>query len=308
MYIPFADGHCDFLYGMVNWGYDMNRPAKRQAVGLEALKAGNVKLQTFAAWIDVTLKRSALSQVIAMADAYERLLEENRVFVRLSPDFDTEDEHIATVLTIEGGEAAEEYLENLRCFRRMGFVAMTLTWNTPNKLAYPAVLKGKKGLTALGREMIREMARLGMAVDVSHLGDYGIDGVLEEDVKVFASHSNARAVFNTPRSICDEHIREIARRGGTVGVNFYNKQLCKGAATVPIIADHIMHIVDVGGVSCAAIGSDFDGMTAYPEGLGTPAGLPLIAKELCLRGLDDETVRRVCCDNLLGFMKGVCAQ
>lgn len=307
MSVPFSDGHCDFLYGMVNSGYDLNGKALRQAVSLRALKKGNVKLQLFAAWIDMAMKKPAISQFLAMADAYERMLSSNPALVKLSPDFDVEGEKIAAVLTIEGGEAIEGLAENLRCFSRMGVAAMTLTWNTPNELAHPALKKNRKGLTPLGKEIVREMGRIGMAVDVSHLNDAGIDDVLAENVRVFASHSNSRTVFSSPRSLCDEHIREIARRGGTVGVNFYHKQLTSlREATVDNIVDHIEHIAEVGGLRCAAIGSDFDGMGVYPRGLETPAGLPLIAEELQRRGFDQSAIRAICCENLFKLMLDLC--
>lgn len=303
----FADGHCDFLYGMANEGYDINSPVGRQSVSLERLKAGGVKLQFFAAWIDVRHRRGFLSQFMSMADAYERMLEATPELVPLTPDFDPHGDKIAAVLTIEGGEAIEGYEDILRCVHRMGVKAMTLTWNTKNELGSPALKKDRKGLTFLGRNIVREMGRIGMAVDVSHLNDAGIEDVLKEDVKVFASHSNARAVFDSPRALCDEHIREIARRGGTVGVNFYHKQLTgKHRASVHDIALHALHILKVGGPGCLAIGSDFDGMGEYPPGLEDPSGLPLLAREMEREGVVGEALEAACWGNLMRFAKGLC--
>lgn len=303
----FADGHCDFLYGMVNDGYDLRSPRGRQSVSLEKLVKGNVKLQFFAAWIDIKHRRGYLSQFMSMADAYERMHEENPELVKLTPDFDPSGSRIATVLTIEGGEAAEGYEDILRCFRRMGVKAMTLTWNTRNELANPALKKDKHGLTFLGKRMVREMGRIGMAVDISHLNDAGIDDVLSEDVKVFASHSNARAVYDSPRSHCDEHIREIGRRGGTVGVNFYHKQLTdKPSATMGDIARQAAHILEVGGESCLAIGSDFDGMGQYPQGLDGPDKLPELARAFESEGITGRVLEAACWGNLMRFAKSLC--
>ncbi|MBO4847762.1 MAG: membrane dipeptidase [Clostridia bacterium] len=303
----FADGHCDFLYGMVNDGYDIARPEGRQSVSLERLKSGGVKLQLFAAWIDVRHKRPYLSQFMSMADAYERMLEAHPELVKLTPDFDPDGDRIATMLTIEGGEAAEGYEDILRSMHRMGAKAMTLTWNTQNELGCPAVKKSRRGLTFLGREIVREMGRIGMAVDVSHLNDAGIDDVLAEDVKVFASHSNARAVFDSPRALCDAHIREIAKRGGTVGVNFYHKQLTSApTAKIDDIVRHALHILEVGGENCLAIGSDFDGMGRYPEGLSDPSELPALGRALERAGVTGETLEACCWRNLIRFAKSLC--
>ncbi len=300
----FADGHCDFLYGMVNYGYDIKEPSSRQAVSLPAMKAGGVKLQLFAAWIDVKHRRPCLDQFLSMADAYRRMLNDNPELVQLTPDFDENGDRIAALLTIEGGECLNGYDDILRCAHALGARAMTLTWNTVNELANPAVKRGRKGLTFLGKEIVREMARLNMAVDVSHLNDAGIDDVLNEDVKVFASHSNARAVFDSPRSLCDAHIKQIAARGGTVGVNFYHKQLTKSNfATADDVARHAAHILEVGGEDCLAIGSDFDGMGRYPEGLKDPSGLPLLAEAFVRVGITGEALEKACWRNLLGFAK-----
>lgn len=303
----FADGHCDFLYGMVNEGYDIAKPVAGQSVALDRLKAGGVKIQFFAAWIDVKHRRSYLQQFLSMYDAYERMLEEHTEFVPLTKDFDVSCDKIATVLTIEGGEAIEGYEDILRCVHRMGVKAMTLTWNTRNELASPALGKNKKGLTFLGKNIVREMGRLGMAVDVSHLNDAGIDDVLAENVKVFASHSNARAVFDSPRSHCDAHIKEIARRGGTIGVNFYYKQLTsERMAHIEDIVRHAEHICEVGGVECLAIGSDFDGMGQYPVGLSDPSMLPALADALEKAGIRGEALEAACYKNLMRFAKLLC--
>lgn len=303
----FSDGHCDFLYGMVNEGYDISSPNGRQSVSFGRLRAGGVKLQLFAAWIDVKHRRPYLQQFMSMADAFETMLEKEKGLVRLTKDFDPESGNIAALLTVEGGEAVEGYEDILRCIRRMGVAAMTLTWNTRNELADPAVKKNGRGLTFLGKRMVREMGRIGMAVDVSHLNDAGIEDVLAEDVPVFASHSNARAVFDSPRSLPDPLIREIGRRGGTVGVNFFYKQLTSAPrATVGDIARQAAHIIEVGGADCAAIGSDFDGMTQYPEGLSDPSMLPRLIPAFESVGITGELLEKLCLGNLMRFAKTIC--
>ena len=302
----FSDGHCDFLYGMVNDGYDIRAPKGRQSVSLERLKRGGVKLQLFAAWIDVKHRRPFLQQFMSMADAFERMIEANPELVKLTPDFDVNGDRIAALLTIEGGEAVEGYEDILRCVHRMGARAMTLTWNTRNELGEPAMKKSRRGLTFLGKSIVREMGRIGMAVDVSHLNDAGIEDVLKENVKVFASHSNSRAVYDSPRSLPDEFIREIARRGGTVGVNFFYKQLTDApVASIGDIARQAEHILKVGGEGCLAIGSDFDGMGQYPEGLSDPSHLPKLIPAFESVGITGRTLEAACCGTLMRFAKSL---
>ncbi len=301
---PAADAHCDFLYGMAQYGYDIAKPKAAQSIRLDKMREGGVKLQFFAAWIDMLLDQNPLSQCMGMIDCYYRMLDENPQLVPLTRDFDPAGEKIASVLTVEGGEAIEAFIPNLHILRRLGVRAMTLTWNDANRLAYPAAKKMKKGLTPLGKEVIREMCRIGVAVDLAHLGDPGIDDVLSIATRpVFASHSNARALCGAPRCLRDEHIKAIAAQGGVIGVNFYHKQLTEEKiATIEDVIRHIAHIVEVGGVNCAALGSDFDGMNRYVEGLETSAGYPLISERLLALGLSEKEVERIMFRNLYEYI------
>lgn len=302
---PVADAHCDFLYGMTFYNYDIRTITGNQSINLDKMKQGNVKLQFFATWIDMLLKKNPLSQCLNMIDSYYRMLENNTVFVPFTKDFDPESDKIGTVLTIEGGEAIEGSLENLRILYRLGVRAMTLTWNDVNSLAYPATKKSKRGLSNLGKEVVREMCRLGMAIDLAHLGDAGIDDVLSLATRpVFSSHTNARSIHDHPRCMTDEHIKAIAAQGGVIGINFYYKQLTnKKYAEISDILRHIEHVIEIGGIDCCALGSDFDGMGRYPEGLENSSGFPALAEGLRCMGLSEENIEQIMYKNLANYIK-----
>lgn len=305
---PAADAHCDFLYGMVQNNYDIADPEPGQSICLSRMRAGGVKLQFFAVWVDMLNRRSPLNQCLSMIDAYYRMLEANPDFIPFSKDFDPRGDKIATVLTIEGAEAIEGSLENLRILHRLGVRAMTLTWNYVNSLAYPAVKRSKRGLSDAGKRVVKEMCRIGMAVDISHLNDYGIDEVLSiADRPVFASHSNARALCAHPRCMRDYQIRAVAEAGGVIGVNFYHKQLTnERSAVVDDVIRHMEHIAKIGGVACVALGSDFDGMDKYIEGLEDSRGLSLIANRLVKLGLNDEQIWQIMYGNLADYIGRFC--
>lgn len=306
MLIPVADGHCDFLYGMVNEGYDFGAPRKRQNIAAARLREGNVRLQFFAAWIDMSLRIPPLQQCLSLIDAYYAMIDAHPQLRPLRADSRDleEDDTVFTVLTIEGGEAIEGSLAVLRMLYRLGVRAMTLTWNSNNELAGAALARGNRGLTPLGCEVVAEMNRIGMALDVSHLSDRGIEDALRLSTRpVFASHSNARAVFDSPRSLSDAQIRAIAERGGTVGVNFYHKQLThRNTACIADIVRQIQHIVSVGGIDCCAIGSDFDGMPQYPEDLRTSRDLPALTDALLQAGFSEREVRQIMYENLRRYI------
>lgn len=305
MNIPVADGHCDFLYGMWQNGYAIDTLHENQSIHLPYLRQGGVKLQFFAAWTDMALKTPPMQQCMGMVDAYHRMLEKHAdVFVPYHAGFDPESDQIATVLTVEGGEAIEGSLAALRVLKRLGVCAMTLTWNSNNELAGAATGFGNKGLTSLGREVVQEMERIGVAMDVSHLSDAGIDDVLSFSKRpVFASHSNARAVYNSPRALKDAHIKAIAQQGGVIGVNFFNKQLSpREEARISDIVKHILHVVKTGGVRCCAIGSDFDGMVRYPFDLKNSAAMQALLQALLDEGLSREDVERIAYRNLAEYI------
>jgi membrane dipeptidase len=305
--LPVADAHCDFLYYMCRRGYSFQNPRKDQAVNLPAMLQGGAALQLFAAWIDPDDQEAPLQQCLSLIDAYNRLLLSCGALTPFTQEFDPACGKIATVLTVEGGEAIRGRTENLRLFRELGVRAMTLTWNETNELASPAMSRRDRGLTALGRDIVREMERVRVALDVAHLGDRGIDDALDAtDAPIFSSHTNARAVFPHKRSISDRHIKEIAARGGVIGVNYYSPQLVSaGRASLDDVIRHIAHIAEIGGPDCAMFGSDFDGMGAqsYPLGLASWADVPRLIQGLERAGFSGKELYGIAYGNLARYMK-----
>jgi membrane dipeptidase len=133
------------------------------------------------------------------------------------------------LIGVEGGHAIESSLDNLRALHARGARYLTLTWNNGNEWAGSSLGEGRTrtgGLTPFGREVIREMNRLGMLVDVSHASDSTFRDVVALSVEpVIASHSNARSLAPNPRNLDDEQLRAVARTGGVVCVNFFARFL-----------------------------------------------------------------------------------
>lgn len=304
MLYPIADAHCDYLFGAMEYGWDIRTPKREQTITLQNLTVGNVRLQFFAAWADTTLSLPPLEQVLLMIDRYHAMLDEQERLVPLSETYVPDGEAISTVLAIEGAECCMASLSILRDLYRLGVRAMTFTWNSNNELAGAAMGKRNRGLSEDGKALLREMNRLGMAFDVSHLSDAGIEDALScSDVPIFASHSNCRALMNAPRCLKDEHIREIARRGGVVGINYYGPQLVKsGNACIDDIVRHIRHAADIGGVEAVCLGSDFDGMTRYPKDLPNPSKVQDLCRALERAGFTQSEVERIAYGNLHDYI------
>lgn len=173
----------------------------------------------------------------------------------------TEKGKTASILTVEGGRVLGGKIERLEKLCEDGVRMMTLTWNGENEIG-----KGSSdqsfGLKSFGVDVIKEMERLGMIIDVSHLSDAGFEDVLK-NVKcaVAASHSNLRSVCGHRRNLTDEYFKEIVRRKGVVGINFYKAFLNNDEENAGLcdILKHIEKMLMLGGENTVCMGSDYDG-------------------------------------------------
>lgn len=213
---------------------------------------------------------------------------------------------VSAFLTLEDGRALAGSLERLRRYYDLGVRLISLTWNDANCLGWPNsrdTLVMEKGLTEFGIEAVKAMEDLGILIDVSHLSDGGFWDVARYSEKPFlASHSNCREVVPHPRNLTDEMIRCIADRGGIVGVNFTPEFLSPDPGTqmseVQMIIQQLLHLKKVGGICCAAIGSDFDGMEAS-SGVTSPDWLYTLWDGLKSAHFTDDEIDAITTKNAL---------
>lgn len=306
MAYPVADAHCDLLSKIMTDQADFSSPRPGQMVSRDGLKTGGVRLQVFALWYDPRLGSSPLVQCRSMAAEYRRLLADYPELRSVSAGHEPKAGEVETALVLEGGEALLEKGASLLEFWEAGVLALSLTWNVDNPLAGAAEGRTGYGLTALGKQMVLEAKRLSMAVDVSHLSDKGIRDILDmRDVPVFASHSNCRSVFNCRRSLPDETIRRISDRGGVVGVNFFHEHLGTPFPSTKEAAAQLRHLADVGGITCCAIGSDFDGIPYGLSDLQTSGEFQRLVPALKNAGFSEDEIEMVLYKNLRGFLRGL---
>lgn len=268
------DFHCDTILRLVENGEECKLRQNELSVDIRKLGDGNVMAQFFACYIDLATAGNPLEYCLTMIDRFYRELEANSDKIRLATCYRDIVENqaagkISALLTIEEGAALKGKLEYLRIFHRLGVRLITLTWNYPNEIGFPNTLEphADKGLTEFGRDLVAEMNRLEMLVDVSHLSDRGFYDVAEVSQKPFvASHSNARTITRHARNLTDDMIRILADKGGITGLNFSKNFL--GDSDISRIEDmvrHIKHIYNVGGIEVVAIGTDFDGIKPKQE-------------------------------------------
>ncbi|HEY8418722.1 MAG TPA: dipeptidase [Limnochordales bacterium] len=308
-----VDAHCDTALRLVQ-GASLAGTSAEGHVDLARLVAGGVDLQVFALWVDPRQRRSGFTvRCLEMLEAVRRAVAAHPDRLQLiETRRDLDEVHrsgkIGVLLSIEGGEALEGSLSALRAFQCLGVRALGLTWNLRNDLGDGVgQADSRGGLTAFGRQVVQEMNRLGMIVDVSHLSEPGFWDVLEVSRHpVIASHSNARAICDHPRNLTDAQIRALAARGGVMGMNFCPEFVrSDGPATLEDVVRHIDHIVALVGPDHVGLGSDFDGIDGTPVGLEDVSRLPAVTEALLARGYDEDSVRKILGGNFLRVFQQV---
>jgi len=248
---------------------------------------------------------------------------------------------ISCLIGIEGGHAIENSLGALRMFSSLGTRYMTLTHWRSLEWATASTDTARRGLSPFGKQVVLEMNRVGMLVDLSHVNDQTMSDALHtSQAPVIFSHSSARALTNHARNVPDSILKLVAANRGVVMVNFnpgfvseavrvYGDSVtarldvlrAAGAdsatradsmkawdaraphATLAQVADHIEHIRQVCGVDCVGVGSDFDGITEVPVGLEDVSKLPDLLAELLRRGWTEAEVKKVAGLNTLRVMR-----
>ena len=350
---PLIDGHNDLPWAIREAAKNPRDVAAYDLRGhtpghtdLARLAQGQVAAQFWSIYIPGEIKDSGYAKTqLEEFDIARRTIARypDRLALALSAD-DIERNfkrgRIASLLGMEGGHAIENSLGALRAYYDLGARYLTLTHNVTLDWADAALDSTRhNGLTEFGREVVREMNRLGMLVDLSHVSPATMSDVLDvTEAPVIFSHSAARALTDHPRNVPDSILARLPRNGGVVMVTFvpafvspevaaWEKQFkeetdrIKAAVTdtaevrrlakeyeaknprprakLAQVADHIEHVRQVAGVDHVGIGSDFDGVETVPEGLEDVSMFPQLFAELIRRGWSDADLKKLAGQNLL---------
>ncbi len=214
---------------------------------------------------------------------------------------------IAALAGIEGGHALEGDIANVAAFARRGVRYLGLLHFSANDLGAPAKGVGRddnRGLSHLGRDVIAEMNRCGMIVDLAHINRKGFFEALDASTTPpIVSHTGVAGVKEHWRNIDDEQIRAVADRGGVIGVIFAPQYL--GGDDIDTVCAHIEHIVKVAGPDAPALGSDYDGMIRPVRGLEDVAALPRLTAALLDRGMSREGAKKLLGANAMRLLEAV---
>ncbi|HEX6940958.1 MAG TPA: dipeptidase [Longimicrobiales bacterium] len=329
---PLFDGHNDLPWTIREndaaprdvGAYDLRRHTPGHT-DIARLRQGMVGAQFWSVYIpyDAVEEGAAKVQLEQIDIAKQMIRRYPDVFgAALSPS-DVEREfgrgRIASVLGMEGGHAIENSLGALRAFYDLGVRYMTLTHSSNIDWADSCCEAPEHGgLTEFGKEVVHEMNRLGMLVDLSHTSPETMHDALDvAEAPVIFSHSSARAVTDHPRNVPDDVLRRLPENGGVVMVTFVpgfiNDEVRRfealprdqragkerPRATMADVIAHIEHIRKVAGIDHVGIGSDFDGISSTPVGLEDVSAFPALFAELSRRGWTEEELRKLAGENVL---------
>ncbi len=357
---PLIDGHNDLPYVIRESGapprdvvaYDLNRRTAGDT-DIARLREGGVGGQFWSVWIPSSAdvgKRGFARIQLEQIDIALRMVERYPGNLRLALTADdigqaNREGRIASLLGIEGGHAIENSLGALRAYYRLGVRYMTFTHFNGNDWADSATEASRHGgLTKFGAEVVKEMNRLGMLVDISHVSTETMNDVLDiAEAPVIFSHSSATAVTPSIRNVPDEVLRRLPQNGGVVMVNFISEFNVTGPAfdewqagfaaasggtkigearydaektkytalhpepkaTVADVASHIEHVRDVAGIDHVGIGADFFGdASSMAAGLEDTSRYPYLFAELIRRGWTDPMLVKLARGNLLRMLRG----
>lgn len=284
------------------------------AVDIEKMKKGNVDLQFMAVFIYPTFNPDfSLKKSLSYIDLLYREIEENSQHISLIKNYYDLDKNRkegkkSVLLALEGGEPLTNDIAVLRMLYKLGLRCITLTWNHRNNIAdgVAETITGG-GLTNFGREVVKEMNRLGIIVDVSHISEKGFWDVIDLTTKpIIASHSCAYNLCGHIRNLKDEQIKAIARLNGVIGINYCTSFLedDPSKATVKSIVNHIEYMAEVGGIDCVGLGSDFDG-AQVPKDVSDISQIYKIKDEMVKRGFTEVDINKVMGNNFVRVIKEV---
>lgn len=311
-----CDCHCDTLTELYNKNASLYENEQHFDIKRQIALGGGLQFCAIYVPTEVFRYQGGLRYTLCLLDKYNqeiKKLHENGIDVlqvRTAEDAGNVLKHkAATLLAIEEGGAIDGSLEALRCLYELGVRAMTLTWSNRNDIADGINEEATgSGLTLFGKQVVAEMNRLGMLVDVSHISTAGFWSVIETSTKpIIATHSNAKSLCAHPRNLNDEQIKALAQNGGLAGITFAGQFLEEDwhNACIESVYKHIDYMLNlIGNDDHIGFGSDFDGISHPPYNIqGVQDYKPLI--EYLSKYYSDETINKITHQNVINLLQKV---
>ena len=268
-------------------------------------------IQAFAAYVPFRGRTADVRRAELMRLCNVYIYETDRLGIRRIDDVRglcsaTDESACASVFTVEGGGGLFADSDELLTLHKMGMRIMSLAWET-NELAAGAFDEDDTGLTKEGKRMVRKCAELGITIDVSHLSDRSFWQLCDAyPLPIIATHSNLRDVCGSKRNLTLEEAREIALRGGVIGLNLYPDFIRNGEAKLEDILFHVDYALEKLGERALGFGFDIDGTNGkYPIGLDEGSSIHDRVIEMLLKHYSASVVEKIAGENVIDFYKGI---
>ena len=306
-----VDGHVDTPTLMLDAGYALGERHGTDHLDLPRMAEGGLDAAFFSLFVSQHYGEGerATGRALAMLDEVERQVAglNGAEIATTAADVRriARAGRAAVLLGVEGGHALQADPEVLRTLAGRGVRYVTLTHTNTNAWADASTDAARwGGLNETGRALVREMNRLGVLVDLSHVSDAAFYDALEVSAApVVLSHSSARALRDHVRNVSDDMLRAVSENGGVVLVNYYPEYVGAGRVTLDDVLDHVEHVARVAGADHVGLGSDFDGVPTLPAGLEDVTRLPYVTYGLLRRGFSEADVRKVLGENALRVLE-----
>jgi membrane dipeptidase len=321
------DGHNDLPWEMRKNGhasfnqYDIARPQPQAHTDIPRLRKGGVKAQFWSVYVpaDTEQAGTSLLQTLQQIELVHNMIKHYPDVFELASTADDVERiarsgKIASMLGIEGGYSIENSLSNIQRLHGLGCRYMTLTHSRSLTWADSATDEPRcGGLSEFGTEVLLEMNRVGMLIDLSHVSaDCMRKSLKVTKAPVIFSHSSALALNSHPRNVPDDVLKLMPSNGGVVMVNFYSKYVIPTVqleaddtqrGSIHDVVDHIEHVIRTAGIDHVGLGSDFDGVPRLPTQLEDVSTYPLITQELLNRGHSETDIHKLLGGNILRVLR-----
>lgn len=307
-----VDAHVDTLDRLLLAGKILTEGAPDGHVSGELLKKGGVNLLVTAMWAEQRIRpEGTVHRMLQMADLYWQTFCQDESFFPVLSRLDLKKvgsgDRIGLLLSIEGGEALAGDIALLRIYRRLGVRLITLTWSNRNQIADGIAETNGAGLSDFGRQVVANMAALGMVVDLSHISEKGFWDVIEISPNPpVCSHSNSKALCPNRRNLTDEQIKALAQKGGVIGLTMCPPFIrAEGDVDLAGYLDHIDHMAALVGTEHLGIGTDFDGIQRTPVDILNISYLPVVTEGLLRRGYAEDAVKGILGGNFMNLLSRI---